>query len=140
MAAMANRLVFCMCCYDLLRIHEPPRRAPRSARARSRMVRLPLVGGPVGGELGFHLRFISIFGPRLRQGRPRGLASGSSLLNPSFHVRRSGRHAGAPRAPPTCRLRAAYVPPIICYVPLRTESEVSRFRTLSGRHVAARSK
>ena len=50
------------------------------------------------------------------------------------------RRQRAAYAPPTCRLRAAYVPPIICYVPLRSGSEDFRFRTLRGRHVAARSK
>ena len=79
------------------------------------------------------------------------LALGNYCIHPSFHARRHGRPACAANAPPTrrlraayvpptCRLRAAYVPPIICYVPLRSGSEDFRFRTLRGRHVAARSK
>ena len=55
-------------------------------------------------------------------------------------ARRFSRRLQATYEPPTCRLRAAYVPLIFCYVPLRAESEDSRFRTLRGRHVAARSK
>ena len=59
--------------------------------------------------------------------RPR---SRSSRRRPPRRRRRSA----------TCRLRAAYVPPIICYVPLRADLEEFGTGSLLIRNVAARSK